>query len=92
MEELLDLASRPQIKRVSILGGEPLAKENLVDVLDLVNKTKLSYPEKTIWLYSGYSFAKFFRLRNYEGVKLHLPYSSHQEIKDDDIRKEIISR
>ena len=59
-EEFLALASRPHIKRVSILGGEPLAKENLIDVLDLVNEIKLSYPKKNIWLYSGYTWNEVF--------------------------------
>lgn len=91
-EEFLTLANKPQIKRVSILGGEPLAEENLVDVLDLVNEIKLSYPEKTIWLYSGYEFSKFFLLRDYEGVKIHPPHSRHQEIEEDKMRREIISK
>lgn len=48
------MAKRPYIKRISILGGEPLADKNLQDVLNLVNKIRLLLPEKTIWLYSGY--------------------------------------
>lgn len=30
-------------------------KKNLESVLDLVNEIRLSYPEKTIWLYTGYT-------------------------------------
>lgn len=52
--KFLELANRPYIKRISILGGEPLAKENLDDVLDLVHEIRLSCPEKSIWLYTGY--------------------------------------
>ena len=83
-EKFLELIDRPYIKRVSILGGEPLADENLDDVLDLVteinkrynfqkvdsanpckmgvsevenpNEIRLLFPNKTIWLYSGYRF------------------------------------
>lgn len=51
----LELANRPYIKRISILGGEPLADENLNDVLDLVNEFRLSSPQKSIWLYTGYT-------------------------------------
>lgn len=54
--KFLGLIDRPYIKRVSILGGEPLAEENLNDVLDLVNKTRLSSSQKSIWIYSGYKF------------------------------------
>ena len=53
-EKFFKLADRPYIKRISILGGEPLAEENLDDVLDLVNKIRLSSPQKSIWLYTGY--------------------------------------
>lgn len=51
----IELASRPYIKRISLLGGECLADENLQDVLNLVNKIRLLLPEKTIWLYTGYT-------------------------------------
>ncbi len=52
--KFLELANKSYIKRISILGGEPLAKENLDDVLDLVNEFRLSSPQKSIWLYTGY--------------------------------------
>lgn len=52
--QFIELAKRPYIKRISILGGEPLADTNLKDVLNLVNKIRLLLPEKTIWLYTGY--------------------------------------
>ena len=83
-EKFLELIDKPYIKRVSILGGEPLADENLDGVLDLVteinkrynfqkvdsanpckmgvsedkntDEIRLSLPNKSIWLYSGYTW------------------------------------
>ena len=55
-DKLIELASRPYIKRLSILGGEPLADENLDGVLHLVNRFRLLCPNKSIWVYSGYTF------------------------------------
>lgn len=52
--KFLELANRPYIKRISILGGEPLAEENLDGVLNLVNEIRLSSLQKSIWLYTGY--------------------------------------
>ncbi len=52
--KFLELAARPYIKRISILGGEPLADENLDGVLNLVNRICLLLPQKIIWLYTGY--------------------------------------
>ena len=55
-DKFIELASRPYIKRISLLGGECLADENLDGILNLVNKIRLLMPDKTIWLYSGYTF------------------------------------
>ena len=59
-DKLIELANRPYIKRLSILGGEPLADENLDGVLHLVNRFRLSLPNKSIWIYSGYQWEQLF--------------------------------
>ena len=59
--EFLKLADNPYIKRISILGGEPLADENLSGILPLVNKIRYLYGDtKTIWLYSGFYWEEIF--------------------------------
>lgn len=51
------LINRTYIKRVSILGGEALADENVSEVLKICKKIRLLYgQQKTIWLYSGYTW------------------------------------
>lgn len=59
--KFLKLIDRPYIKRVSFLGGECLAEQNLNEILSLIQEIRISYPEKTIWLYTGYSYQKIFR-------------------------------
>ena len=87
-EKFLELIDRPYIKRVSLLGGECLADENLDGVLDLVteinkrynipqdivcnnnsdrnilnensDEIRLSLPNKSIWLYTGYTWDQIF--------------------------------
>ncbi len=59
--KFLELAARPYIKRISILGGEPLTDENLDGVLHLVNEIRLLFGDtKTIWLYTGYEWNQLF--------------------------------
>ena len=53
--KFLELMNKPYIKRISILGGEPLADENVEDVVDLMKAVKEKYPDKDIWVYSGYT-------------------------------------
>jgi anaerobic ribonucleoside-triphosphate reductase activating protein len=54
MELLLELAKPDHISGLSILGGEPLHPRNRTDVLNLVKKFKEVYPNKTVWLWTGY--------------------------------------
>lgn len=55
-QKFLALASRPYIKRISILGGEPLSPENSYDIYELITEIKDKLPDKVIWLYTGYLF------------------------------------
>ena len=59
--KFMELIDRPYIKRVSFLGGECLAEQNLDEVLSLIQEIRISFPEKTIWLYTGYSYSEIFR-------------------------------
>lgn len=53
-DKFMKLIDRPYIKRISFLGGECLAEQNLDEILSLVQEIRISFPEKTIWLYTGY--------------------------------------
>ena len=52
----LELASKPYVVRISILGGEPFEPENLDDVIDLLKAAKEMYPDKEVWVYTGHDF------------------------------------
>lgn len=58
--KFMELIDRPYIKHVSFLGGECLAEQNLDEVLSLIKGIRISYPEKTIWLYTGYKIEDIF--------------------------------
>lgn len=53
-DKFMKLIDRPYIKRISFLGGECLAEQNLDEILSLVQEIRISFPDKTIWLYTGY--------------------------------------
>lgn len=54
--KFLDMVNKPYITRVSILGGEPLAVENCKDVYNLCKRIKQEFPNKKIWIYTGYTY------------------------------------
>lgn len=51
---LLECLSKDYIDGITITGGNPLESYNLDTVLSLIKEIRLSLPEKTIWLYTGY--------------------------------------
>ena len=55
-EELFRELDKDYISGLTLSGGDPLHEANLDGVLDLVNEIRLSLPNKSIWLYSGYTF------------------------------------
>ena len=59
-EKFYDLANHSYITRISILGGEPLAQENMNEVLLIIKEIRQKFPDKKIWLYSGYTWEEIF--------------------------------
>ena len=55
-EELAAALSKPFINGLTILGGEPFEPENQPGLLELSRRIKASYPEKSIWSFTGYLF------------------------------------
>lgn len=93
--KFMELIDRPYIRRISILGGEPLAEQNLDSVLSLIKEfrekypisqnpnsenigksrvledenskeIRISLPDKTIWLYTGF---RWNYIMNYQPVE-----------------------
>lgn len=61
--EFMKLIDKPYIKRISILGGEPLSKQNCYDVFKLCSEIKNKFPDKKIWIYSGYKYEEISSCR-----------------------------
>lgn len=54
---LFEQLGKPYIKGVTLSGGHPLEYENLPDVYDLIKEIKIKFPNKDIWLYTGYTLS-----------------------------------
>ena len=60
LQQILDLAESKYVSGLSILGGEPLHPRNRGMVLEIARKFKEQYPDKTIWLWTGYLIEDVF--------------------------------
>lgn len=75
-KDFLNLINRSYIKRVSILGGEPLTSRNVEEIFHLISTIRNLFPTKTIWLYTGFTWEQIMNPTN----------------SDDILRKEIVSQ
>lgn len=55
-QEIFNELSKDYISGITFSGGDPLHENNLDEVLKLVQEIRISYPEKTIWLYTGFEW------------------------------------
>lgn len=60
-EEIIQALSPKHIKGFSLLGGEPFEPENRPAVYDLLKAINQTYPEKTVWCYSGYLYDSYMK-------------------------------
>ncbi len=61
INEILEALRPNYITGLSLLGGEPFEKENQAALVELTNRVREVYPDKTIWAYSGFLFDKQIR-------------------------------
>ena len=82
--QFMKLVQKPHIKRISILGGEPLLRQNRHKIFLLCQCIKETYPHKKIWLYSGYTYEQIIGSREmskvlyYTDVLVDGPYIEEQ--------------
>lgn len=55
-KELLDIISQDYISGITFSGGDPLFESNREEVYELIEYIKSVYPNKTVWLYTGYTY------------------------------------
>ena len=64
-EYILQNIDKNNIKRnLSILGGEPLCEQNIQGVINLCKEFKERYPEKIIYVWTGYVLEQFDEMQN----------------------------
>lgn len=72
-KEIFDQLDKDYISGITFSGGDPLHPANVNGVLELIEEIKQKYPDKTIWLYTGYTWEQLFDSNN-------KPYSKRGEV------------
>ena len=56
INKIIELANKDHIAGLSILGGEPMHPKNIDATAKLAKTFKETYPNKTVWVWSGFLF------------------------------------
>lgn len=61
-QELLEALQQDYISGITFSGGDPLYVENRQEITQLACDIRQTFPDKTIWLYTGFSWEEICQL------------------------------
>ena len=80
MQEILLTLTKSYISRFTLSGGHPLDPLNAPEVLEIVKRVKMVFPNKDVWIYSGYEWENIIKdetlreIMKYTDVLVDGPY------------------
>ena len=77
IDRVLNLCGNDNIEGLSILGGEPMHPNNIEGTTKLAKCFKEKYPNKNLWVWSGFTFDDYLKDKEflkYEDVLVDVQY------------------
>ena len=88
VDKIIQLANKNYIDGLSVLGGEPLHPKNIESVSMLCEYFKYKYPDKTIWVWTGFKYEDILKRENNYNIFNYIDVlvDGQFEIQNKDIR------
>lgn len=83
--ELFEALDKPYISGITLSGGDPLHPANCKDITLLVKEIKERFPEKTIWMYTGFCWEEISTLDVIENIDVLVDGPYIEELRDPKI-------
>lgn len=80
--ELFECLSPGYISGVTFSGGDPLHMANRAEITELAKKIKEKFPDKNIWLYTGYLWEQISNLEIINYIDVLVDGKFVEELKD----------
>ncbi|HIZ29072.1 MAG TPA: anaerobic ribonucleoside-triphosphate reductase activating protein [Candidatus Adamsella sp.] len=84
-DELFEALDKPYISGITFSGGDPLHFLNRDEVFRLVKKCREMFPEKTIWIYTGYSWDDVKDCKGLELADVLVDGEFEEALKDNNL-------
>ncbi len=83
--ELFEELAKGYISGLTFSGGDPLHPENRAEVTRIAKKFKDKYPNKTIWLYTGFLWEQISNLDVVRYLDVVIDGKFMEELKDNQL-------
>lgn len=80
--ELFEELKKPYVSGVTLSGGDPLHPQNREDISSLIGEICNQFPNKTIWLYTGYEWEEISELSCMRNVDVVIDGEFNLGLKD----------
>lgn len=84
-QEIYDELDKDYISGITFSGGDPLYMGTREGLLELIKDIKEKYPEKTIWLYTGYMWEEICHLEHIRYLDIVVDGRFVEELKDNNL-------
>lgn len=81
-KEIFDLLDKSYISGITFSGGDPLYCSNRLDVRALVEEIREKYPDKTIWIYTGYKWEEIWHYPMMKNIDVLVDGEYVEELRD----------
>ena len=86
IDTVLELSKSDTIKGLSILGGEPLHPKNIAGTLLLAKKFKEKYPDKTVWVWTGFLYEKIKDNKDFKYIDVLVDGQYQEKLHDPTLK------
>lgn len=80
--EIEDQLSKDYISGITFSGGDPLYPKNRDTILSIANMVRQNYPNKSIWLYTGYLWEEIKNIPGIENIDILVDGPFIKEVAD----------
>jgi len=84
-QEIFEELDKEYISGITFSGGDPLYTGTIDVLLELVKEIRAKYPEKTVWLYTGYLWEEICSLELMHYVDVVVDGKFVEELKDNNL-------